>query len=499
MNLGRYTIVKQVGKGAMGVVYQAHDPQIDRMVALKVLRKDRISGESFVKRFIKEAKVVGRFSHPNIVTIYDIGQEQEDVYIAMEFIEGEPLNEILLKKKFSLDEVISLGIQMAETLDYAHEKGVVHRDIKPSNIILQPHGKIKITDFGIAHIDDSSSTLLTMEGEIMGTPSYMSPEQVLGEKADSRSDIFSLGVVLYELSSGKRPFGGEGKNLGTIFNEIINIAPQEPFLGEGIMPKGLSGVVMKCLNKSRDDRYQRGNDLAEALKKCCSTEVPVATAPSKKKNRTVPLIASLVLFVSVGAFLFFYLTPGMKTIDQKAPKASAIQGHASPAHGAAVSQTTPVAKAGAQRTDIQGKAEEPKSVREGTVEPPSQEKTASVINKTGDQDTSSRAASSSTPAVISEKLSRKPINSEPVTQEASLDVSSIPKGADLIINGKFEGKTPIQVKLSPGKYKVALHHTDYQRWERQITLTRQKKYPIHAQLKPVPKNDGWIIKPAKDL
>lgn len=211
MNYGRYQILKEVGHGSMGVVYQAHDPQIDRLVALKVLRRDRITGESYVKRFLKEARVIGRLSHPNIVTVYDVGQVREDIYIAMEFIEGSPLNEFVRESGLLLEKIIELGIQAAETLDYAHQKGVVHRDIKPSNIILQPHGIIKITDFGIAHLEDSSETLQTLEGEIMGTPAYMSPEQVLGKSVDGRTDIFSLGTVLYELATGRRPFGGKVK------------------------------------------------------------------------------------------------------------------------------------------------------------------------------------------------------------------------------------------------------------------------------------------------
>ena len=155
-----------------------------------------------------------------------------------------------------------------KTLHYAHGKGVVHRDIKPSNIILQTDGQIKITDFGIAHIEDSTATLQTQAGEIMGTPAYMSPEQVLGKPVDGRSDIFSLGVVLYELSTGKRPFGGAGKNLATIFNEIIQQNPTEPAqaIEGGTVPPGLSRAIMKCLDKSLDGRFQTGKDLAQVLR-----------------------------------------------------------------------------------------------------------------------------------------------------------------------------------------------------------------------------------------
>ena len=197
MNYGRHRIVKELGKGAMGVVYQAHDPQIDRLVALKVLRPDRVTTEAFLQRFMKEAKAIGRLSHPNMVIVYDVGEDHGTVYIAMEFLEGKPLNEIIQMDVFQPEEIIDLGVQVAEALDYAHRKGIIHRDIKPSNIIVQPDGQIKITDFGIAHIEDPEATQQTQAGEILGTPAYMSPEQVLSQPVDGRSDLFSLGVILY--------------------------------------------------------------------------------------------------------------------------------------------------------------------------------------------------------------------------------------------------------------------------------------------------------------
>ncbi|MFA7062091.1 MAG: serine/threonine-protein kinase, partial [Pedobacter sp.] len=265
MNYGRYQIIREVGRGAMGVVYEARDPNIGRVVALKVLRQDRITTEKFVNRFLKEAKVVGRLSHPRIVTIYDVGEDQGTIYIAMEFLEGIPLSDLINNKRFDADEVIELGIKIASALEYAHQKGVVHRDIKPSNIIVSPDGQIKITDFGIAHIEDATATLQTQAGEIMGTPAYMSPEQVQGNPVDCRSDLFSLGIILYELSTGTRPFGGEGKGLATIFNEIMLVTPHEPHKESPPIPKGLSKIIMKALEKEPGKRFQSGMELANAL------------------------------------------------------------------------------------------------------------------------------------------------------------------------------------------------------------------------------------------
>ena len=289
MNYGRYQITKEVGRGSMGIVYAAQDPQIGRTVALKVLRQDRASDESLVKRFLREARAIGRLSHPHIVTIYDAGEDQGNVYIAMEFVEGTPLNEIIRERAFTPEETVDIGRQVAETLNYAHGKGVVHRDIKPSNIILQSNNQIKITDFGIARIEDSTATLQTQTGEIMGTPAYMSPEQVLGKPVDRCTDIFSLGVVLYELSTGKRPFGGPGKTLATVFNEIMQESPREPASASesGSVPAGLSTVIMKCLAKSPQERYQTGRELADALKD--------ALKPTEESPRVVtePLVEGL--------------------------------------------------------------------------------------------------------------------------------------------------------------------------------------------------------------
>lgn len=174
MHYGRYRILKELGKGSMGVVYQAHDPNIDRLVALKVLRRDRVSSESSMKRFQKEARAVGRLSHPGIVILYDVGEDHGAVFLSMEFIEGEPLNVALQNRSFSVEDVVELGMQVAEALEYAHCKGIVHRDIKPSNIIVQPGMRFKITDFGIAHIEDLEDTQQTRAGDLLGTPAYMS-------------------------------------------------------------------------------------------------------------------------------------------------------------------------------------------------------------------------------------------------------------------------------------------------------------------------------------
>ena len=283
MNYGRYKIVKELGKGSMGVVYQAHDPQIDRLVVLKVLRQDRLTSEDFIHRFLKEAKAIGRLSHPNIVTVYDIGRDHETIYIAMEFLEGDSLSKVIKEKRLEMREIVNLGVQVAETLDYAHHRGIIHRDVKPSNILVKPSGQIILTDFGIAHIEDPSASFKTQDGEILGTPAYMSPEQVKGQPVDGRSDLFSLGIILYELTTGMRPFGGE--NLTAIFNSITQNNPTDPAKINPGIPKSLSQIIMKCLEKMPDKRFETGKALAEALKSCLLEREPVTrTAPTLTKS-----------------------------------------------------------------------------------------------------------------------------------------------------------------------------------------------------------------------
>ncbi|MGB9699836.1 MAG: serine/threonine-protein kinase [Thermodesulfobacteriota bacterium] len=304
MKYGRYEIIKELGRGAMGLVYQAHDPEIDRLLALKVLREDRLTSAAFVQRFLKEARAIGRLSHPRIVTVYDVGQDHGTIYIAMELLQGEPLNALLEKRKFSPEEITNLGIQVAETLDYAHQKGIVHRDIKPSNILVQPDGQIKITDFGIAHIEDPEASVQTQAGEILGTPAYMSPEQVMGQQADGRSDLFSLGIILYELSTGKRPFGGS--NLASIFKSITQDQPPSPAELNPAIPKSLSQVIMRCLEKNPASRYPTGKDLADALRETQEVQKRPELAEEFKRPRSF-LWYGIIAIILLGGGLSYYL------------------------------------------------------------------------------------------------------------------------------------------------------------------------------------------------
>ncbi len=266
--LGRYEVLNELGKGAMGIVYLAKDPVIGRLVAIKTIKNSQ-SGEDdsesreFRERFVREAQTAGILSHPNIVTIHDIGEDVDSraSFIAMEYIEGRNLKSLLTEKnKFGWDEIADLIAQIGEALDYAHRKGIIHRDIKPANIILTTDSKVKITDFGIAKVASSN---LTTTGQFLGTPNYMSPEQVSGAPVDGRSDIFSLGVVLYELLTGRKPF--QGDNLTAISYKIVHEDFTPPAELSSEIPPEFNPIVARAMAKDPWNRYQRGKDLALAL------------------------------------------------------------------------------------------------------------------------------------------------------------------------------------------------------------------------------------------
>jgi eukaryotic-like serine/threonine-protein kinase len=225
--LGRFELVSEIGRGAMGIVYKAKDPMLERTVAIKTinLTMDKDGAEMYEKRFYQEARAAGGLNHPNIVTIYDIGRSESLCYMAMEYIEGAELRTLLLPgKPLPVQKALSIAAQVAEGLSYAHERGVVHRDIKPANIMVPEAGPVKITDFGIARM--RTSNVQTQTGMMMGSPKYMSPEQVIGKRADHRSDLFSLGVILYEMLTGAAPFTGESVN--AVMYQIVNFVPPAP-------------------------------------------------------------------------------------------------------------------------------------------------------------------------------------------------------------------------------------------------------------------------------
>ena len=280
MNLGRYEIRRELGRGAMGVVYEAYDPAIKRVVALKTIRADQLASDEapvVMARFRREAEAAGRLHHPNIVSIFDFGEDEGTAYIAMEFVQGRDLKSRFdAGERFATADAIRLTAQILDALDYAHKHGVVHRDVKPANVFVLDDGTVKVADFGIAHLDSSS---LTQAGQVMGTPSAMSPEQILGLPVDGRTDVFSAGVILYQFVTGERPFGGAATT--TTMQKVLKEDPLPPSTLNVQLPDAMDAVVRQALAKKPDERYATAAEFAAALRALAMPRgAPVRAAPA---------------------------------------------------------------------------------------------------------------------------------------------------------------------------------------------------------------------------
>src|SRR5215475_11250349 len=264
---GRYEILSELGRGAMGVVYKARDPQIDRLVALKTVSlwgQEPEEEKEFRMRFMNEAQAAGRLHHPGIVSVFDIGEnpENHDPFIVLEYVAGESLNRILSReKRLPVERALKLAEEIAEALEYAHAQGVVHRDIKPANILITEAGRAKIADFGIAKLNLAHFTL---PGRVLGTPAYMAPEQLSGEGCDGRSDLFSLGVILYAMVTGHSPF--QGNSATTVCFKVANREPIAPSALDMTLPPQLDAVISRAMAKDPKERYQRGSDFGDDLR-----------------------------------------------------------------------------------------------------------------------------------------------------------------------------------------------------------------------------------------
>jgi len=304
MKIGRYEVLDEIGHGAMGTVWCARDPLIERAVAIKTvvfaqLRQDGAEAET---RFLREAQSAGRLSHPNIVTIYDVGETDELAYIAMEYLPGATLRDVMNKGvMMPLDLVVDTTLQMAEALAFAHEHGVIHRDIKPANVVVTGrHGRIKLTDFGIAHLTNSGHTLA---GQMLGSPRYMSPEQAMGKEVNGRSDIFSLGAVLYEMLTGSYAF--DGNSLPSIVYRVIHETPVPASTRRTNLPAGLALLLARMLHKdpaARPDARTLAGELRTLVGDL--SHVP----PPPPSNRVPRLLPVLAFTTPLGVFLLIGLS-----------------------------------------------------------------------------------------------------------------------------------------------------------------------------------------------
>jgi serine/threonine protein kinase len=275
--IGRYDVASEIGRGAMGVVYRAVDPMLERTVAIKTINMALDPGEieHYEKRFTIEARAAGGLNHPNIVTIHDIGRSGDLAYMAMEFLEGRELKDLIAGRELTADRALEIAAQVADGLAYAHQHDVVHRDIKPANIMILNDGRVKITDFGIARM--RTADVRTQTGVVLGSPRYLSPEQVLGKRSDGRADIFSLGVIIYEMVAGKTPF--DGIDVNALMFQIVNFTPPPPSSVNTALPSMLDLIIAKALAKSADERYASIAELAADLRACRQQGLGGITAP----------------------------------------------------------------------------------------------------------------------------------------------------------------------------------------------------------------------------
>jgi two-component system LytT family response regulator len=294
--ISRYRIQRKLGQGGMGTVYLALDTALDREVALKILTPELAADPDRLNRFVQEAKLASSLSHPNVAYIYEIGEAEGVRFIAMEYVEGQPLTNRIAQGPLPVADILQVGAETADALDAAHAKGIIHRDIKPANLMLTERGHVKVLDFGLAKMDrptrvSDQTQLLTSSGLVLGTVQYMSPEQALGRELDSRSDLFSLGVVLYECATGRLPFAGA--NTSETLAKILQAQPEAIARFNYDVPAELDRVIRKCLEKDRDRRYQSARELLIDLRNLARDSTESAkpeTAAPKSRDNTIGVI-----------------------------------------------------------------------------------------------------------------------------------------------------------------------------------------------------------------
>ena len=475
--LGRYEILSELGQGAMGVVYKAVDPLIDRTVAIKTINLN-LSGDEladFEERFNREAKSAGRLNHPNIVTIYDVGRAEHVAFMAMEYLEGRELKEIIASgEALQPDRVAEIIAQVADALAFAHDHGVVHRDIKPANIMVLRNGSVKITDFGIAKMSSGSRTQI---GMIVGSPKYMSPEQVAGTPVDGRSDIFSLGAVLYELLTGKPAFGGGDSSLTAIMYQVLNEMPASPANVNPSLPVAFDYIVARALAKAPENRYQSAREMANDLrnfKNLTSTSPLISGASSRNRSAaktgsdgdaTVILNASQI---------------------PAAPSRTSGKKWAGFVAAAIFVVATIVFITSSRESAVTAIDDKKTSTPQATAGLGGAPGTAGLIEdniKSTPQDTLPAAVTPPLPATTDRKVPAGE-SSVAVLAPATLGFSVLPWG-EIFIDGKSQGASPPlrEIKLPPGKHQIEIKNTDFPPYRQSVELKAGTSKKIQHKFK----------------
>ena len=475
--VGRYQIQEELGRGAMGVVYRGFDPTIGRQVAIKTISLDAGDPE-LVKRFRREAQAAGILSHPNIVTIYDAGEDQGLFYIAMELVEGETLQRVIGRSPVPVERAIPIVEQVGAALDHAHSRQIIHRDIKPANIMITG-SHVKVMDFGVAKITNMG---MTRSGQALGTPSYMSPELVKGAALDGRSDIFSLGVVLYEMFAWTKPFAGE--NITTVIYQIVGEQPQAPTELNPSLHPGLDRVVLKALAKDPAERYQNCAELVADLKghaegaprqsagakaavlaPAAAAGVPAVERTTLRRHGTQPGAAPQVsgatgrrqrkaLLAAGAAVMLLLATIGIWQMRRTTPPAS--------------SEPVKEVAAPATPSPAAASAEEPTAARPESAAPELQSAPPPATRRSPGE------ASTTTP----------PPAPPAARGTGRVVILTRPKGAKVRVNGEATAyRSPVEIGLPTGRHRITVERSGYARETRNVVVRKDRTARIAVRLK----------------
>ena len=487
LKFGRYEVEAEIGQGAMGKVYRALDPLSDRKVAIKTLKDDIVAQDKTgecVKRFQREARAAGGLSHPNIIKVFDVGEN----YYVMEYLEGKDLLTLLHEKgTFTLDETLSIMAPIADALAYAHERGVYHRDVKPANIMVFPDGRTIITDFGLAHLE---SSVMTTAGQFLGSPSYMSPEQVIGGELTSRADLYSLAVVTYEMLTGEKPF--LGKNITTVVYKIVNTPPVPPHQLNARLPSEYEHIFAKALAKEPEQRFAKFSELVSALnleqfdrleigatedeptlvqldddEETLQLPIPAAESRSsvterKPKHRALMLpmmMSQQQKLIAAGAAVALAAFIGLFALFAPDPLAEGVVIETDPVEANVFLNGELLGISPIELPPMAFGAHDVRVEKEGFL--PLEDRFELI------------AGAAIEPLIFALQSAR-----------ISLFLESVPAGAAVTIDGEHSGQTPLEdVELEPGQHEIQVSRRGYNSWRRVLVAEARESVNLVARLR----------------